>query len=243
MIEVMIIEDEERIASLLKKMIERVEGFLVTEVCHSVTEALEAYEKKQVPVVFADIDLNGESGMECAAKICDQNPKVKVIFATAHSEFMADAFEIYAFDYIVKPFGMDRVTKTLNRLKEQMGDGMQPVNPVVVTEPIKDKLVVKGKEEIVFIDMDDIIMVERVNGITRIVTGERTYNTSQSLTDLEGKLPTTVFLRSHRSYIINMTKIEKMVAYGRWTFNVSFKGTKETALLTHDKAESISVGV
>ena len=65
-----------------------------------------------------DIDLKGESGMECARIISDMNPKVKIVFTTAHSEYMADAFEIYAFDYIVKPYNMERLNRTLNRIKD-----------------------------------------------------------------------------------------------------------------------------
>ena len=65
-----------------------------------------------------DIDLDGQSGMECARVLTEWNPRLKVIFETAHSEYMANAFEIYAFDYLVKPFSLDRVSKTLSRVKK-----------------------------------------------------------------------------------------------------------------------------
>lgn len=243
MIDVMVIEDDERVRRILKKMIEKVEGFSVVSEAAAVKEAIDAYDEKPVEVVFVDIDLNGESGLECARQLCDINPKVKIIFETAHSEYMADAFEIYAFDYIVKPFNMDRVIRTLNRIKDSgefIGRTAKP-NSVASAdnEPYKDKLAVKGKEEILFIDIKDIVFIERINGTTRIVTKDGIYNTSLPLTDVEKKLNTVDFIRCHRSYIINLSKIIKLTQYGRWTYSVSFRDCTETALMTHYNYEKI----
>lgn len=237
MIEVMLVEDEEIIRGLLKKMVEKVEGFTVTTECGDVSSALEAYEKNPVGVVFVDIDLGGESGLGLAQKICDINPNVKIVFATAHSEFMADAFEIYAFDYLVKPFNMDRVVRTLNRIKEE-GIHVEAAGAASI-ELNQDKLAVKGKEELVLLDVEDIIFIERSNGTTRIVTTDGEYVNSVSLTDLEAKLSSKQFMRCHRSYIVNISKIKKMTQYGRWTYTVHMKGTEETALMTYEHYEII----
>lgn len=243
MIDVMVIEDDERIRSILRRMIEKVEGFSVVAEASALKEAVDTYNEKPAEVAFVDIDLNGESGLECARQLCDINPKVKIIFETAHSEYMADAFEIYAFDYLVKPFNIDRVTRTLNRIKDT-GEftGMNSKHSSVASadnEPYKDKLAVKGKEEILFVDIKDIVFVERISGATRIVTKDGDYNTSQSLTDVEKKLNTRDFIRCHRSYIINLSKISKLTQYGRWTYSVSFRDCTETALMTHYNYDKI----
>lgn len=242
MIEVMVIEDDERIRILLKKMIEKTEGFTVVSEAGTVSEALDKYREKPVGVVMADIDLAGESGLMCARKICDLNPKVKIVFTTAHSEFMADAFEIYAFDYIVKPYNIDRVNRTLLRIRELHKE--EGILPGLKEDPREtaaknDKLVIKNRDEINFIDIDEIVFIERVDGTSRIVTLASVYQTGASLTDLFEKLDQNKFIRSHRSYILNMTKIEKLTQYGRWTYCVSFKGTDETALLTYDNFERL----
>lgn len=237
MIEVMLVEDEEIIRGLLKKMVEKVEGFKVTLESGDVSSALEAYEKNPVGVVFVDIDLGGESGLGLAQKICKINPNVKIVFATAHSEFMADAFEIYAFDYLVKPFNMDRVVRTLNRIKDSVAGGAT-INEAAM-ELHQDKLAVKGKEELVLLDVEDIIFIERNNGSTRIVTTDEEYLTGVSLTDLETKLSPKQFMRCHRSYIVNLSKIKRMSQYGRWTYTVHLKGTDDTILMTHEHYEMI----
>lgn len=243
MIDVMIIEDDGIIRGLLRRMIEKNEGFKVVYEAATAGEALEEYSTNPVELAFVDIDLAGESGIECAKALCDINPKVKIVFATAHSEYMADAFEIYAFDYIVKPFNIERLNRTLNRIKEISGaeSYMNPHrnSPEAVAGIGQDKLVIKGREEIYFIDIDDIIYIERVNGSTRIVLASGTCSTGISLSELYEKLDSGRFLRSHRSYIINLTKIVKLTQYGRWTYNVSFKDCDTSALMTYENYEKL----
>lgn len=243
MIDVMIIEDDGIIRGLLKKMIEKNEGFRVVYEAATAGEAVEEYSANPVELAFVDIDLAGESGIECAKALCDINPKVKIVFATAHSEYMADAFEIYAFDYIVKPFNIERLNRTLNRIKEiSVAERcMNPHrnSPEAVAGIGQDKLVIKGREEIYFIDTDDIIYIERVNGSTRIVLASGICSTGISLSELYEKLDSGRFLRSHRSYIINLTKIVKLTQYGRWTYNVSFKDCDASALMTYENYEKL----
>ena len=82
-------------------------------------------------------------------------------------------------------------------------------------------------------------MIERADGVTRIVTPSDTYITSSSLNLLEEKLDKDEFLRCHKSYIVRMDAIKKLKVYGRWTYTVYLKDTKETALMTARKYEEI----
>ncbi len=235
MIRVMIVEDEEQIGRILKKMIEKNQEFQVVSLCDSFSAAITEFISQRPDVVFMDIDLKGESGLDCAKAICETEPKVKIVFATAHSEYMADAFEIYAFDYLVKPFDMERLSKTLTRL-QTISDGDKEKRK---SQSAEEKLMIRGKEEIDFIDVNDIIMIERADGVTRIVTLSDTYITSSPLNVLEKKLDTDAFLRCHKSYIIRMDAVKKLKVYGRWTYTVYLKGTNETALMTAGKYEKI----
>lgn len=236
MFKVMVVEDEEQIRNILMKMIERTEGFKVVSLCDAFSSAITEFTKLRPDVVFMDIDLKGESGLECAKVITEMDPKVKIVFATAHSEYMANAFEIYAFDYLVKPFDLERIGKTLNRIKETT-----PVSPVAGRADSfhEEKLLIRGKEEINLIDIKDIIMIERIDGVSRIVTKDEKYLTSQSLSSLEEKLDATRFMRCHKSYIIRVDAIKKLEVYGRWTYTVHLKGTDETALMTNQKYDEI----
>ena len=257
MIKVSVIEDEPEIRKLLCKIIEKQDGFQVVSESGNVSEAITDFNRYHPDVVFVDIDLNGESGLECAKVMTQVNPKLKVIFATAHSEYMANAFEIYAFDYLVKPFDMERVIRTLKRIKEYVyeyggfgsaeevcdakengnsegisGIKAQNMETVIQSEKYSDKLMIKGKEQIVFVDKEDIIFIERRENNTFILTKDEGYKTSVSLSSLEEKLNPKDFMRSHKSYIISLNRISKIEPYGRWTYVVKFKGTGESALMT-----------
>lgn len=241
MIKICIIEDEADIRRLLRKIIEKQEGFEVVSESGDFTSAIFDFAKYKPDVAFVDIDLGGQSGLECAKIMTELNPKLKVIFATAHSEYMANAFEIYAFDYLVKPFNVERVIKTLSRIKGERGTVIvpEPGEALGHADQFSDRLLIKGKEQVTFVDIKDIIYMERIESSTNIVTKDQVYVTSVGLGSLEEKLNPLEFKRSHKSYIINVSKITRIEPYGRWTFVVKFKGTEGTALMTAKSYEEI----
>ncbi len=241
MIKVCIIEDEPEIRKLLRMIIERQEGFEVVAENGDFAGAVTDFTKYRPDVAFVDIDLNGDSGLECAKIITELNPKVKVIFATAHSEYMANAFEIYAFDYLVKPFHVERVVKTLSRIKaENVQTALSDSEETIAqSETHGNRLMIKGKEQVMFVDKKDIIFVERCDNLTNIFTKDKVYKTSISLGNIEEKLDAKRFMRCHKSYMINISMISQIEPYGRWTYVVKFKGISDTALMTAKSYEEI----
>lgn len=234
-LKVLIADDDNGMRLVLKKVIKKIDGFQLVGEADNGLEALEMAESKNPDVVFLDIEMPKLSGIECAKSIMDINPKTAIIFATAHEEYMGDAFEIYAFDYLTKPFRLDRVYKTLRRIKDVNNKNNEEDN---ISEAL-DKLVIKNKDGISFVDTKDIILIQREDRSTVIYTKDQGYVTSESLTDLEEKLEGTTFLRSHKSYIINLSKIKRVTPYGRWTYNIEFIDTDRDALITHKKYKEI----
>ena len=230
----MIVEDDEQIRIILKKMIEKTSDCEVVSLSGNFAAAISDFIKLRPDVVFMDIDLSGESGLECAKAITELEPKVKIVFATAHSEYMANAFEIYAFDYLVKPFDLERIGKTLDRIKSMMPEKNAAVEENK-TAASCEKLVIRGKEEINLIDTEDILMIERTDGMCRIVTKDETFLTSASLSSIQEKLDQDKFMRCHKSYIIRLEAVKKLEIYGRWTYTVTLRDTDETALMTTEK--------
>ena len=228
-IKVILVEDESGIRMLLKKIIEKKEEFQVVGECDNLADAVSLFARLKPEVVFLDIEINGASGIDCAKIIADMEPKTKIVFATAHSEYMSEAFEVYAFDYLIKPFDIERVERTLDRILS-----LQEPEPLDHLDKI-----VKGRESMSFVDIQDIILVQRENNSTVIYTKQDSFTTSAGLGDIEAKLDPDVFLRSHKSYIINVSKIKKIEPYGRWTYIVAFKDIDKDALITADKYEEI----
>lgn len=236
-LKVLIADDDFGMRLILRKIIENTDGFTLIGEAMNGEEAISIFESEHPDIVFLDIEMPILNGLHCAKKIADINPKTIIIFATAHNEFMSDAFEVYAFDYLIKPFKVDRVTKTLNRIKETKTSNSHPLTPPVFEKESLDKLVIKNKEGINFINTDDIILIQREDRSTVIYTCDKKYTTSDGLGDLEQRLHKAKFFRSHKSYIINLTKINKIEHYGRWTYIVKFSNTKLDALMTHKKYE------
>ncbi|MDF2486069.1 MAG: response regulator transcription factor [Herbinix sp.] len=239
-IKVILVDDEGGVRELLRKIIERKEGFDIVGECENLADAVTLFTKTRAEVIFLDIEMNGSNGLECAKIIADMEPKTKIIFATAHSEYMSDAFEVYAFDYLIKPFNVERVYHTLDRIKAfNESDEKENLDKIIKYERGLEKLLVKGKESMSFVDIGDIILVQRENSATVIYTKKDSFTTSASLSDIEAKLDGEQFMRSHKSYLINVSQIKKIEPYGRWTYIVTFKDIDKDALMTVEKYEEI----
>lgn len=237
---VLLVEDESGIRLLLRKIVEKNKGFQVAGEADNLTDAVTLFHRTKPDVVFLDIEISGASGLDCAKIIADVNPKTKIIFATAHAEYMSNAFEVYAFDYLLKPFNVERVNQTLQRILDlSRQKEAEPLERIVKYEKGLEKLLVKGRESMSFVDIRDIILVQREEGSTVIYTAKDSFSTSAGLGEIEEKLDPQQFMRSHKSYIINVSQIRKIEPYGRWTYIVTFKDLKQDALITQEKYEEI----
>ncbi|NLY17536.1 MAG: response regulator transcription factor [Clostridiaceae bacterium] len=237
---VLIADDDDGMRLLLKKAIEKNKSFKVAgEAADGESAALLA-ESLRPDVVFLDVEMPGLNGIDCAKRIQDINPKTIIIFVTAHEEYMPDAFHLYAFDYMVKPFHPNRISQTLDRIVFLERQTISPVTKQV--EPRNKglgKIIIRGKEGITFIDEGEIILIQREDKSTVIYTADERHITSESLGSLEEKLDKRVFFRGHRSYIINLTMIYKIFPYGRWTYIIKLRNTDKDALVTHEKYEEL----
>ena len=116
---VLVADDEEIMRGIMRKIIQMVDGFTVVGEAEDGEDALAKVESLKPDVVFLDVEMPKINGIDCARSIQDMNPFITVIFATAYDGYMSDAFEVYAFDYLVKPFKMERVIQTLERIRDR----------------------------------------------------------------------------------------------------------------------------
>ncbi|MBN1624305.1 MAG: response regulator transcription factor [Clostridia bacterium] len=236
MIKVLIADDNETMSEILKEVIDGHKSFETVAIGADGESALALFEKHTPEVVFMDIEMPGMSGVDCARHILEGFPDTYIVFSTAHDEYMSEAFEMYAFDYILKPFSLDRVRKTLDRLAEML----DKEKPSGSSSAIKlDKIMIKNRDGMSFVDIDEIMLVFREGSRTKIVTKRNSYFTGMNLNELEAKLEGDAFMRTHKSYIVNLKYIEQILPYGRWTHVVKLKGLREDALITHEKLQTL----
>ena len=237
---VLIADDDAGMRAVMRKIVERVDGFTLAGEADNGRDALALAEKERPAVVFLDVEMPEINGVECARAIQDMDPNTVIIFATAHEGYMGDAFEVYAFDYLMKPFKVERVIQTLERARERLlarqSNVVNPVRP----RAVDGRMMLKHREGVNFLDLKDILLVQREERATVLYTadGER-YVTGDSLADMEERLPAESFFRCHKSYIINLNHIKDITPYGRWTYVVRLEGTRHDALITHEKYEEL----
>lgn len=245
-IRVLIADDEEGMRMVLRKMIAKAEGFTLCAEATSGQEMLELVEEYRPQVCFLDVEMPGMTGIECAKLIQDMDPRTIIVFATAHDDYMAQAFEVYAFDYMVKPFKLERVMKTLERIRQVARRGMaaheavEHIHKLASRTAAAGRLMLHHKEGVNFINQSDILLVQRENRSTVLyATENRRFETSEALGDVEARLDPKIFFRCHKSYIINLNVIDSITPYGRWTYVVHLVGTNQDALITHEKFEEL----
>ena len=227
---------------MMRKLIERAEDYVLVGEAQNGEQALALYEKFTPEVVLMDVEMPGVSGIDCARAIQDKNPKTVLVFATAHEQYMKSAFEVYAFDYLVKPFPVERALNTLRLIRERLRESAaaQAVTTRARPRQAPARLMLKSRDGLMFVDIEDILLVQREERQTVIYTvGDGRYVTSEGLSELEERLPANMFFRTHKSYIVNVNQIESVTPYGRWTYVVRLCGTKRDALITHERFDEL----
>lgn len=243
LISVLICDDDPGMRLILRRTIQATDGFFVAGEAVAGDEAMALFDKLNPQVVFLDVDMPGKTGIECARLIQDQNPACVLIFATGHEEYMGEAFEVYAFDYLVKPFKLERLAQTLERIAQRLR--RTPAAPLPAPRPAEPRnaagrLMLRHKDGVTFIDLKDILLVQREERATVIYTeNDGRYVLSETLSETEARLDPEIFFRCHKSYIINLRRIRNITPYGRWTYVVQLDGTDHDALITHEKYEEL----
>ena len=119
-IRILIADDDPGMRTVMRLLVERSEGYLLSGEAADGDELLRLYGRTHPQVILMDVEMPGMSGIDCARVIQDRDPRTVLVFATAHEEYMRSAFEVYAFDYLVKPFRTERALNTLKLIRERL---------------------------------------------------------------------------------------------------------------------------
>jgi two-component system, LytTR family, response regulator len=193
-----IVDDEPLARELLALYINRLAGWELKASCRSVAEAYEALYQNSIDVIFLDINMPDKTGVEFLATL--KNPP-HVIFTTAYAEYAAKAFDLNSVDYLVKPI-------TEERFRDAIDKAARLINPVsaAVTHQA-DHVFLKQDTKLVKVFFDDVLYVEALKDFSKVFLKDRHMLVSAHLKLMEDLLPSTLFLRVHRSYIVSLNKI------------------------------------
>ena len=215
MIRVLAIDDEPLALQQLTTYIGKVPFLELAGQCQSATEAREILNNEIVDAIFCDINMPDLNGMDFVKSLA--TPPL-VVFTTAYSEYAVEGFKINAVDYLLKPFGLDDFRRAANRLKERIEAVPQTSAPTPTTShpsPIPsdddDSIFVKTDYKVIKIAISDIRYVEAMSEYLKVYleSEQKPIVTLLSMKKMEERLP-DYFMRIHRSYIINLTKIQEV---------------------------------
>lgn len=169
--------------------------------------------------------------VEVVKELIDIQPDINLVFVTAYPDYALEAFELYSFDYILKPLDEKRVKKTVRKLKEKVfreQSGSYSSAPSLLIE-------VEGRS--VFINSNEIIFIESRQHKIFIKTVKGEYLTLGDLHALEEKLNPQIFFRCHKGYIVNLMKLKEVVSVGR-TFEIIMQ-SGDKVLLSREKEKAL----
>ncbi|MFD1551570.1 hypothetical protein DNU06_03305 [Putridiphycobacter roseus] len=205
-----IIDDEQGGINYLSSIItEFVPNLELVGTANSVNEGLKILLKQKVDIIFLDIEMPNETGFDFIKSI--DRSAYKIIFTTAHSEYAVDAFNVFADGYLMKPIVIDELIELIIYLTK---------NDAVKEE--HGKLVIKTKETIEAISLEDIIRIESEGNYSTIYTLNRNRIViSKSIKQLEENLSSDLFVKTHKSHIINKNHIKRYVKLEGGYFEMS----------------------
>lgn len=192
-------------------------------------DTLKYMEDNSPDIIFLDINMPGMNGIDLAKVINRFNEKPIIIFTTAYGEYAPKAFEIKAFDYIMKPFSNKRIRDVLNRLNNIKLN--QDNNKDIIT----DKIPVKKDNVIIMIKIQDISCCRAFEKQTIVYTQDGEYIVNLGISKLFDKLPHDLFFKCHRCYILNIENVKEIIPWFNNTFLVKVNGVKEKIPVSRNK--------
>ncbi|WP_419960732.1 LytR/AlgR family response regulator transcription factor [Psychrobacillus sp. BM2] len=224
MLKAYIVEDEPLAREELKYLLTESKQVEIVGEANCLKEAIKDISKHRPDLVFLDIDLDGDNGLDLAKRLLQLKPTPSIVFATAYDEYALQAFELNAIDYILKPFDEERIRKTLEKIMQvgKIGNEKRPFTSLTNKVNL-GKTAVLVDERIVLLENDSIIYLEAFEGKCKVKTMNEEYVVSDSLVVIEKKLNNAQFMRVHRSFIVNMDHIVEIHPWFNSTYNVLLK--------------------
>lgn len=216
MIKTIIIDDEYNSREFLEKLLNRYfpNKFLIIAKCESIDEAVLAIESGEPKLVFLDVQMPNKNGFELFKII--NNITFEVVFTTAHSEFAIDAIKCSALDYLLKPINYIDLLETIKKIDSKLNKALQQDKLMLLLENLDHgsdefrKVAIPTDAGFEFIKMNTILYCKADSNYCQIVcAGDKKITLSKTLKYVEELLPKSIFIRIHKSYLVNLNYVSR----------------------------------
>lgn len=217
-----VIDDEPLACQLLASYIEKTPYLALVNTYSSAQEAIKAILSGEIDLVYLDIQMPQLNGLEFAKII---PPTCKIIFTTAYDKYAVQGFKVNAIDYLMKPINYDEFLTASNKALTILNQ-----QKLIETSNLQSNfIIVKSEYKLMQIATSDILFIEGVKDYVKIYldNDQKSIMTLMSMKTFEHYLPSNIFMRVHRSYIVNTTKI-KIIERNRIVFGHHYIPISET---------------
>lgn len=235
-IKCLIIDDEPLALNLIEGYVVKTPFLELAGKCSSAFKAMELMASQNIHLVFLDIEMPGLTGMEFS-KTLQNGPRI--IFTTAYSQYALEGFKVDALDYLVKPFNYTEFLKAANKALTWFS--MVTAGKNVDSVSTQSSIMVKSESRLVRIDFNQILYIEGLGDYVKIHLEPPALPvlTQMTMKSLEEKLPTPTFFRVHKSFIVQMDKIQTIernrIVFGKIYIPISATAKDEFYKLLDDK--------
>lgn len=215
MSKVIIIDDEPLARSIVKEYLQQHPQLELVAECGDGFEGVKAIQQFHPDLIFLDIQMPKINGFEML-ELIEQPPSV--IFTTAFDEYAIRAFEAHAVDYLLKPFNQERFDRALAKWADNKTPAPETVTKELLATAAQspaqnNRIVVKNGSKIKIIPSHDVFYLEAADDYVKIHTQEGYFLKNKTMTYFEQVLDAQQFVRSHRSYIVNVQQITRIDPY------------------------------
>lgn len=236
----LIVEDEILASEELNYLIQEHSQIEVVDRLEDGLDVLKFLQEQEVDVIFLDINIPSLDGMMLAHHIGKFATKPYIVFTTAYKEHAAEAFELEAFDYILKPYDEKRIAAMLHKLEMAFKRDHTPVEQHVEDGPATQvegaaaqgdllrerdtnshtdrRINLLRNDNIIVTDTADIYYAEAQEKVTKVYTKNGEFTMPVSISDFHSRLPQDTFFRCHRSYVVNLSQIREIVPWFNNTY-------------------------
>lgn len=198
----LILDDEPIAITVIESHLKEFKDLKVIATCRNAPEAFEVLRKEKIDLIFLDIEMPKLDGLSFLKSLKD--PPL-VLITTAHRNFALDGFALDVVDYLLKPIPLDRLMQAIGKVRRLLradqdyhSNGFDPLSYIFV----------KSDRENVKINLMDIRYIESLKNHVKIVTSQKNHITMVSIGEMQNKLPKNLFMRIHRSFLVNLSHIQ-----------------------------------
>jgi two-component system LytT family response regulator len=244
---VLIADDEPISRRRLRRLLALEAEWEVVAECKNGLEAVQALERENIDLLFLDVQMPEMDGFEVVHAIARSHPLI--IFTSAYDEYALKAFEVHAFDYLLKPFDRRRFRESVQRARNQLAQakpGMSDERILTLFENlagprnVPDRIAIRTNGRVIFVKLGEIDWIEAADNYVCLHCGKETHVLRETMSELEARLDPARFIRVHRSAIVNLDCIRELQPWFRGDYKVMLQdGTELTLTKNHrEKLES-----